>query len=89
MGNNTIGIVCSPVQLTAGVTINGSGGSHYSKIKNKELVDYVINNLDGINNIVIYGPEAYTSKIKDKINQAQIKKYKKQQCSIELRSKLY
>ena len=86
---NKIAIVCSPVQLTAGVSIENSSGSHFSRVKNKELVDYVMNNINGSTGIVIYGPEAYTSKIRDKINQEQMKKYKQQKYDIELRSKLY
>ena len=86
---NKIAIVCSPVQLTAGVSIMSGGGLHYSKINNKELVDYVMNNIKGTTGVIIYGPEAYTSKIRDKINQEQMKKYKQQKYEVELRSKLY
>ena len=86
---NKIVIVCSPVQLTAGISIANASGSHYSRVKNKELVEYVINNLNGVNGVIIYGPEAYTSKIRDKINKEQIKQYKEQKYDIELRSKLY
>jgi hypothetical protein len=87
--NNKIAIVCSPVQLTAGVSIVNSSGSHFSRVNNKELVDYVMNHLNSTTGVIIYGPEAYTSKIRDKINQEQMKKYKKQKYDIELRSKLY
>lgn len=86
---NKIGIVCSPVQLTTGVTVNTANGRHYRKIKNKEVIDYVMSYLDQSTGIIIYGPEAYTSKIRDEINQEQIKKYKQQKYEIELRSKLY